>query len=75
MQELSGALTKLVQKSNQTRVGPDEVHKQMPNTFIDQSLRDRIMINKLRAHGINDKMRFAEIQRENSIMLEKLYRI
>jgi hypothetical protein len=47
----------------------------MPNTFIDQGLRERIMINKLRSHGNSDKVRFAEIQRENRIMLEKLYRI
>lgn len=32
-------------------------------------------MNKLLAHGHTDKRRYAEIQRENRIMLEKLYRI
>ena len=53
----------------------NEGKKFLPNTFIDEELRERIINNKLLSHGNNDKNRLAEINRENMIMLEKLYKI
>ena len=47
----------------------EEVRKLLPNTFIDAGLRDRILVNKLLSHANSDKVRYAEIQKENRIML------
>jgi hypothetical protein len=71
LHELSGAVTKIVQRTHNA----SDAKKLLPNTFIDEELRERVIMNKLLSHGNSDKVRFAEIQRENKIMLDKLYRI
>jgi hypothetical protein len=64
-------VTKIIKRTQNAT----DAKKFMPNTFIDEELRERIIMNKLLSHGHTDKERFAEIQKENLIMLEKLYKI
>lgn len=66
---MSSAVTKIVKRTQNA----SDAKKLFPNTFIDEELRERVIMNKLLSHGNTDKKRFAEIQRENKIMLDKLY--
>ena len=50
-------MSKIVQRTK----GVEEVRKHLPNTFIDEGLRERIIVNKLLSHGNSDKIRYAEI--------------